>query len=270
MLDKWVSNPQYSHAYLVPAFSAYLLWRGRAAAPAGPTTSWLGLAPLLVGVSLRLLGGFFYFSWLEAVSLLPVLWGAALLLGGRAALRWSWVAVAFLAFMIPLPHQAETGLSQPLQQVATRVSTYALQTVGLAAFSEGNVIHVNDSRIGIVEACNGLGMLLLFFALSAGMALLVKRPWPDRLLILLSAAPVAVLSNVIRIIATTLLYETAGQRWGDLVFHDLAGWLMMPLALGLLWLELKVLAWLLVEAPAEDYSPMDFVMKEGGRLQPAR
>src|SRR5262245_19877006 len=85
MLDKWFNNPQYSHAYLVPAFSVYLLWRGRKAVdPAAMTTAWVGLVPLLFGVGLRLLGAFYYFSWLEAVSLLPILCGAVLLLGGRA------------------------------------------------------------------------------------------------------------------------------------------------------------------------------------------
>src|SRR5262249_29151048 len=162
------------------------------------------------------------------------------------------------AFMIPLPHRLETGLSQPLQSLATHASTYALQTMGFPAFSEGNVILLNDSRIGVVEACNGLGMMLLFFALATGMALVVERPWPDRVVILISAAPVAVLSNVIRITGTSVLYEAAGQRWGDLVFHDLAGWLMMPMALGMLWLELKVLSWLLVEAPPKEHFPVDF------------
>jgi len=271
MLDKWFTNPQYSHAYLVPAFSAYLLWRGReAAALAGTAPSWLGLAPLLFGVALRLLGAVFYVSWLEAVSLLPLLWGAALLLGGRPALRWSFVAVGFLAFMIPLPHQVENGLSGPLQQVATRISTYALQTMGFPAFSEGNVIHLNDSRIGVVEACNGLGMLLLFFALATGMTLLIRGSWLERVTILLSAAPIAVFSNVVRVTVTGMLYETAGQRLGDLVFHDLAGWLMMPLALLVMWLELKVLSWLVAEVPADDDIPMDFVLKQRAGLQHAR
>src|SRR5262249_25315221 len=160
-----------------------------------------------------------------------LLWGAALLLGGWAALRWSWLATAFLIFMIPLPYRVETGLSQPLQRLATVASTYALQTLGMPAFAEGNVIVVNQSGIGIVEACNGLGMLVLFFALATGMAIVVRRPALDKAVILLSAAPVAVLANVIRITLTSVLYETAGQKWGDLVFHDLAGWLMMPLAL---------------------------------------
>jgi exosortase len=269
MTSKWFNNPQYSHAYLVPAFSAYLLWRSWGGQSSGvPRPSWIGLLPLLLGVFLHLLGAILYVSWLEMVSLLPLLWGIALLLGGWPALRASWVAIGFLVFMLPLPYRLETALSGPLQEVATGMSEYVLQLLGLPAFSEGNVIMVNDHRIGVVEACNGLGMLLLFFAMATGMALLSDRPWVDRVVLLLFAVPIAIVSNMIRIVATSVLYEVAGQRWGDLVFHDLSGWLMMPLALGMLWLVLKVLSFLLLEPPAgEDLSAVNLAMSKSSNLQ---
>jgi exosortase len=260
MAAKWSNDPQYSHAYLVPGFALLLLWlRRRQLSAAWPGVNWWGMVPLVAGVGLRLAGTHFYFDWLEAVSLLPLLAGVALLLGGWPALRWSWLSLAFLVFMIPLPFRVETGLSHPLQRVATLVSTYLLQTIGRPAFAEGNVIVVNDATVGVVTACNGLGMLLLFFALATGVAILSDRPLLDKLFIVASAAPIAVLANVIRISVTTILYETAGQRWADLVFHDLAGWLMMPLALGMLWLELLILSRLLVERPADQTRPVHFV-----------
>jgi exosortase len=173
--------------------------------------------------------------------------------------------------MLPLPHRIENAMSGPLQTVATWMSEYVLQVFGLPAFREGNVIVLNDNRIGVVEACNGLGMLLLFFAMAAGMALLSDRPWPDRVFLLVVAAPIAVLSNVIRIVATSVLYEKAGQRLGDMVFHDLSGWLMMPLALGMLWLTLKVLAFVLVEpAPGEDLPAVNSPVSQGAALQHAQ
>ena len=56
---------------------------------------------------------------------------------------------------------------------------------------------------------------------------------------------------MVRITATGVLYTAAGAGWAEAVFHDLSGWLMMPLALGLLWLELQALARIFVEpAPA--------------------
>jgi exosortase len=178
---KWSADPQYSHGYLVPAFAVYLLWqRRRQIDPASWRPNWWGLAILAAGTLLRLGGSYFYFDWLEAVSLLPQLAGTALVLGGSKALRWSWPSIAFLAFMFPLPYRLETGLSLPLQRVATTASVYVLQTVGRPAFAEGNVVVVNEARIGVVEACNGLGMMLLFFAMAAATALVVRRSLWER------------------------------------------------------------------------------------------
>ena len=81
-------------------------------------------------------------------------------------LEWAWPSIVFLAFMIPLPWRVENALGPPLQSIATTVSTYLLQTLGFMAFAEGNVIQLNEARIGVVEACSGLSMLITFVALS--------------------------------------------------------------------------------------------------------
>jgi exosortase len=255
---KWTHDPQYSHGYFVPLFAVYLLWQRRQLIRPNPTPNWWGAALLLAAVMLRGAGSLFYNDWLDAISLLPLLAGAALLLGGWPMLRWSGLAIGFLFFMIPLPYRLETGLAQPLQRVATLTATYSLQTLGFPALSEGNVIHVNQARIGVVEACSGLGMLLLFFALATGVALVARRPPLDKMLIVASAVPIAVLANVIRITLTALLHVTAASRWADLVFHELAGLLMMPLALGMLGVELWLLRHLFVEQPLPTLMPIRF------------
>jgi exosortase/archaeosortase family protein len=84
-------------------------------------------------------------------------------------------------------------------------------------------------------------MLFTFFALATAVAILARRGWPEKLIIFLSAVPIAVLANVIRITVTGLLFEASRDNLARVVFHDLAGWLMMPLALGMLFLELFVL-----------------------------
>src|SRR5438045_2745283 len=82
---------------------------------------------------------------------------------------------------LPLPYTLEVWLARPLQSIATVAATYTLQTVGYPAVAEGNVIHINDQRIGVLEACNGLGMLVAFFALSTAVAIILdRRPWLDR------------------------------------------------------------------------------------------
>jgi len=250
MQGAWRTNPQYSHGYLVPLFAAFLLWVRRDQLVLGNSSPvWWGLPLLLLAAGLRFLGVHYHYLWFDAVSLLPTLFGLTLLLGGWTAFRWAWPSIAFLIFMIALPFQAGIALSGPLQSLATTCSTFLLQTLGMPAVAEGNVIRINDNQIGIVEACSGLRMLMVFFALSAGMVLLADAPLPDKLLLVVSSVPIALVSNILRITVTGFLHEQVDSKTAEVFYHDVAGWLMMPLALGLLWLELKVLAKLFVIVP---------------------
>jgi exosortase len=248
LAHRWSNDSQYSHGYLVPVFAAALLWMRRENRPAfEPRFSWWGVALLSLGVALRFVGDFIFLDWLDAIALLPCLAGLAVLCGGKAALRWSWPAIAFLAFMVPLPYRVEIALAHPLQRVATKASNYSLQTLGLPAVAEGNVIFMNESQIGVVEACSGLSMLVIFFALSTALTFVVDRPWWQKLLLIVSAVPIALIANITRITVTGVMHETVGHEAANIVFHDLAGWLMMPFALVLLWIELQILARLFVE-----------------------
>ena len=252
----WKINPQYSHGWLVPVFAAVLLYARRDRLDlVALKPSWFGLPLLALGVGLRLVGGYYYFAWLDPVSLLPTLLGIGVLVGGPAFGRWAWPAVLFLGFMIPLPFRLAIALSGPLQHLATVASTFIMQVAGLPALAEGNVILLNEYQINIVEACSGLSMLMVFVALSAAMALIVVRPLTDRLILFASAVPIAVAANIVRITVTGVLYDTVGGEAAHAFFHDVAGWLMMPLALGLLWLELKVLDRLFVPVKAAALRP---------------
>jgi exosortase len=248
LAHQWSEGSRYTHGYLVPVFSAFLLWRRRADLT-GVTLhpNFWGLTLIAAGAALRLAGVILYFDWFEAMSLLPVLAGFSVLFGGWKALRWSAPAIVFLAFMVPLPFQLESLLGWPLQRLATISSTYLLQTMGLPALGEGNVIVMNEARIGVVEACSGLSMLVLFFAIATGVAMLADRSWIDRVVIVASAIPIALIANIARITITGVLHETVGERIANIVFHDLAGWLMMPLAVILLGIELRLLDWVLYE-----------------------
>ncbi len=252
----WATNPQYSHGYLVPVFALYLLWarRGRLDRDA-LRPSWWGLPVLAAGLGLRLFGAYFYYEWLGTVALIPCVAGLTLTLAGRAGWRWAWPAVLFLAFMIPLPYRLATALSGQLQWLATVTSTFVMQTCGLPALAEGNVILLNDAEIGIVEACSGLRMLVVFFALATAVALVARRPLLDRLLVLASAVPIALVANIARITATGVLHEFADSATANAFFHDVAGWFMMPLALAMLAVELKVLGALLPVVPVEQFRP---------------
>lgn len=250
MADRWISDPQYSHGYLVPLFSVALLVLRRDKAPGlAARADWRGLVVLVAAAAAYVAAGYLYIDWLAAASMIVAAAGLFLLAGGVAALRWAGPAVAFLVFMVPLPFRVETALSGPLRQLATAASTFTLQTMGLPAFAEGNVIVLSRGRIGVAEACSGLSMLLVFVALAVAVVLLVRRPALDKAVILLAAVPVAVIANVARIVVTGLAQEWGSPELAERLFHDWAGWLMMPFALGLLWLVLRALDRALVRAP---------------------
>jgi exosortase len=251
MAERWSNEPRYAHGYLVPMFSLALLWMRRSQMPGEELrASSRGLAFIALGAVILLIGGYFRQGTIEGLALLAYLAGVAMVLGGWPALRWSWPSIMFLIFMIPLPWSVENALGPPLQWLATLASTFTLQTLGFMAFAEGNVIQLNDAKIGVVEACSGLSMVITFIALSVGMALVVKRPILDRIVLVLSAIPVALLANIARITLTGVLHETMGGQIADKFYHDLAGWVMIPFALVLYWCEIWIFSHILVEVEA--------------------
>jgi exosortase len=262
MGERWFDDPQYSHGYLVPLFSLYLLWARRSIVKHGlGSPSWWGVFVLVLALGMRLGGVYFFYGFFDAISLLLCLGGLALVLGGGRALRWSWPAILFLGFMVPLPFRLQTALGGVLQRIATKMSTYCLQTLGAPAVSEGNIILINDMRIGVVEACNGLGMLVTFFAISTAAAMLLKHGWWRRLALIIGAIPIAILANVVRITVTGLLYSASQGKAAQVVFHDVAGLLMMPLAVLFIFMELFVLDRLIVDrrGVATESGPIAFL-----------
>lgn len=251
----WATDPRYSHGFLIPLFSIYLLWtrRGKIAGHASGPSPW-GLAPIALGAAMHVGGAAANQDWIEAASLIPSLAGLCALTWGWGALGPCFAPIAFLAFMIPLPYGVELGLGGPLQDLATRSSAFALQVIGLPALQEGNTITLGHTKIGVVEACNGLSMLTFFFAISVGLTLVSHRGWIERILIVAGAIPIALVANVARITGTGLLVEGVGHGVAGVDFHDLAGYLMMPLGLCLLQAEGVLIARLFLEAPADSPS----------------
>jgi len=240
-------NPQYSHGWIVPLFSFALLFWWRKPIDVVSTSARLaGVGILLGSFALRLLMARYRIVTIDMYTFVPSLAGVFLLAGGWSMFRWAWAPICFLIFMYPLPDEATRYLLGPMQTLATIVSTYALQTIGLDAYREGNQIVLGEMHLGVVDACSGLRMLTIFIALSVGIVLIGDREWWENLVIVLSAIPIALIVNSIRITVTGLLYQVASSEIAEMVFHDLAGWVMMPMALGMLFLEQHILMHLFI------------------------
>jgi exosortase len=133
-----------------------------------------------------------------------------------------------------------------------------LQTLGVAAFREGNLINISGMPLFVADACSGLRMLTIFGALAFAMVFLIERPWWDKFMILLSAVPIALAVNVIRITVTGLLYLVVGPEnaFVHKLGHDWAGYFMMPLAMGFLWVELQILERITVPIESAQLKPI--------------
>lgn len=236
--NRWSTDAAYGHGYFVPVFGAYLLWHRRQFCQPPFHGSWWGLVGIVFAILLMLTSHYLYYALLNPLSIVPMAVGVCLLTLGSSSLRWYLPSALFLVFMVPMPGRIADLMSHPLQRLATIASTYLVQLLGIPAVAEGNVIVLTQAKIGVIEACNGLRMLILFIAVATAVALLNNRPWWCRVLIVASAPPVALAANIIRITATAAAHEYTSPELADWLFHGLAAWLMMPLGILLLYLEL--------------------------------
>ena len=253
-LPSFWDNPQYQHGWIVPVFTCLLLfWWRKPVGPITPTARAAGIGLLVASFALRLFCATYRIVTIDMYTFVPALMGVFLLAGGWSMFRWSWAPLASLIFMYPLPDEATRYLLGPLQTVATIVSTYTLQTIGLDAYRDGNRIILGDGQVlGVVDACSGLKMLTIFVWLAAMLMLVGGLEWWENLAIAASAIPIALICNAFRITTVGVMYNYKMSIAEH--FHDStpAAMLMMLLAVGFLVLEMKILSYLVV---TEDLAP---------------
>ena len=247
-------NPLYSHGWIIPLFCAYLFWQRRRKLVQVPDSQrWVGLAILVGSMLIRLYASNYDMNPLDRLSYIGALLGVTQLVGGTSMLKWAGPPIAFMVFMFPLPSKLEQTVLWQLQRVAAISSTWTLQLIGIPALREGSKIAIDQLDLDVADACSGLRMSTIFGAMSVALAMMINRPWWDRLVILLSAIPVALFTNVIRITVTALLYLAFPESEAiKHAVHDWAGLAMMPIAMGILWLELQLLHKITVPIDTEE------------------
>lgn len=250
----------YSHGWIVPMGALLLLWLRWEPIGAVPSQERLtGVGLLVLGLLMRLVAAYLGNIPLDRISFMPAVFGVFMLVGGFNIIRWAWPGLAFLVFMFPLPSIFERTILLKLQTLAAMCSTYVLQTLGVSAFREVNVIRIAglDTPLTVADQCSGLRMLTIFVALSVLMVFLIDRPWWDKFMILLSSIPIALVVNIVRITLIGFAYLWFPEsNFAHHLTHDWAGWFMMPLALGLLWLELQILERLTIPVETTQLKPI--------------
>jgi len=239
----WRKSDEYSSGLLVPFLAVYVLWSRRDELRQTVVKPCLwGLAAVVFAFAMRFFGLFFTYGSAERFSVVLSIAAIVLFLFGRQFFKKSWPILLFLCLMLPWPNRVQAAVTLPLQHWATSSAVFCLETLGYDVLQDGNIIHIGNTTVAVAEACNGLRMVTAFFVISALVVLLIRRAWWEKLIVLASTLPIALLCNTIRLTITAMAFTViSGQRW-EKIFHDFGGYAMMPLALGLVMAEFSLLS----------------------------
>lgn len=201
----------------------------------------VGSAFLTAALLLQQLGIAWAYDSICGLAIIPLAAGFCLVIDGWPLLRRMLPAVLFLGFLVPLPDFVVASASQELQRWAAHGAALSLQCIGIPAVADGALLTLPAATLGVSEACSGLRMAMVLSALITAIALASPRDWPTRLLLIASAIPIAVATNIARITATACFVHLANSTARIDAIHDVAGWLMIPFAALLVVLEMRLL-----------------------------
>jgi exosortase len=239
---QWWRDPNFSHGVFVPAFSLYVVWQGRAALRRiRPSPSWFGIPVLLAGLGLLIIGNLGAELFLSRFSLLIVAAGVVICLLGWSYQRKLLFPWLFLILMIPIPAIFFNQITFPLQLIASKLASNLLPLLGVPVLREGNIIQIPAMPLEVAEACSGIRSLLSLATLSIIYGYLMESKMPIRIILALSAIPIAVASNSLRIVGTGLTVQYWSVDKGEGFFHLFSGWLIFVVSLGLLLILHKIL-----------------------------
>ena len=232
----------YSHAFLIPLISIFLVWLKRhklgtiEIKPVG-----FGWVLFLSGLLIHILCTAFRVSFVSGFSIIIVLTGLVLLLFGKGYLRQLMFPILFLIFMVPLPMVAIANLSFRLKIFAAQISTFVINRLGVPAIREGSVIKTMHAYIMVEDPCSGIRSLVALIALGALMAYFSNISKVRKGVLFATSIPIAISTNVIRIISLVMVGEIYGQQYASGVFHDTMGILVFVFAFAGLTLVGKIL-----------------------------
>ena len=244
------------YIFLVPFVAAYLAWLRRSRIRFVPRRPSLTAVPIvLASVALAWWGEQTDTRVAVHLGAIMALAACAVAMAGLEIVRQFFPAFLALLFLIPVPAEVRKWLAGPLQSLAVGVTQEVLDVLGIATERAGNSIQIAGRSIFVGEACDGMRMVfalaLTFFAFVFSVPLRLHA----RIALLAASPLIAIVCNVVRLVPTALAYAYASGEDAER-FHDIAGWLMLPLAIAMLfglirfmrWLDLPVFTWRFLQA----------------------
>ena len=256
----WWNDENYSHGLLIPFVIAYILWTQRERVTryvSRPNALWgsMGIMLGLFGLWAGTAGAELF---VQRTSLVVMLAGIVVYFGGLTLLRLALVPLSLIMLAIPIPAIVLNKIAFPLQLLASRCAVSAIAAFNIPVLRQGNVIELmplgatQPKRLEVVEACSGIRSLMTLVTLAVVFAYFTypregnsdphgggdgpgARPlksfavWRS-IVIVLSAVPIAILTNVLRVSGTGVLARFYGSKVADGFFHSFSGWVMYVVA----------------------------------------
>jgi len=242
LFNEWWNNPDYSHGLLIPFIVGYLIYEKRSAWSKLPVSGhWMG-GILILGSQVMELAGFVgaeYF--LQRVSFVVLLGGLALFFLGTEWLKEICFMLLIVLLAIPLPALIFNSVALPLQLLASRFSEATLMGIGIPIYREGNILELPNLTLSVAEACSGIRSLMSLITLAVVLSHFFRGRWWLRATFIVSAIPIAIMANVIRVAGTGILGRFYGAKASSGFFHGFSGWVIFVMAFAILTMELQML-----------------------------
>lgn len=231
---QWANDEDMGHGFFVPIIAGYIIWRRRASlSTIKPTVSYWGLAVVILGALLMLIGTLGAQIFVARIAFLVSLGGMVLFLGGPQVMRALAFPLFLLVFMIPIPSIIYARITLPLQLFASSVAETLLGFLGIPVLRDGNVLELASQRLSVVEACSGIRSLLSLSFLSLVYGYFFdKKNWM-RWVLLAATIPIAIAANATRVTLTGLISEYRVDL-AEGFFHTVEGLVLFGVSLALL------------------------------------
>ena len=237
LIADWFVDSNFSHGFLIPFVAGYMVWYRQNSLRQIPCKSSMsGVFIIVFGVMVYMAGNLGAEFFLMRASMIITLAGIIALSFGTAMLRALTVPLCYLIMMIPIPAIIWNKIAFPLQLFAARISTETISMIGIPVFREGNILHLANASLEVVDACSGIRSLTSLLALTAAFAFLSHVSLWKKWVIFLSAIPIAVAVNVVRLTITGMLAAWVGPETAHGFLHDMSGLIVFGAALFMVYL----------------------------------
>ena len=236
MAKDWWNFDSYSQGMLLPPLAIYVAWLNRERTLSIAANSdhrgllLTGIACLMYVVG-QIASEFFVTRMSFVVLIASIIWT----FWGTRRLRALGFPILLLATMVPLPAIVYNSLAAPLQLFASDIAARIAQAFGVSVFRDGNILQLANITLGVAEACSGLNSLSALIVGSLLLGYLLCSGTAGRIILFLSAVPLAIAVNILRVTGTAVLADY-NEAFAMGFYHSFSGWLVFVFGFGLLYL----------------------------------